>query len=343
MRACGGATVAISRNRAERAAPGFRWRRAVWQLAFCDNCAVATPTTTLAWPSLSPAIGIFIGVVAVSTASILVRFAQQAGANSLAIAALRLTIAALALLPFALTRRSHELRTLSKRDLLTAAIGGIFLGGHFATWIFSLEFTSVVSSVVLVSLSPLFVAAASALFLKEPPGGWVIVGMIVAVLGGVLIGLSDNSGTAPGQNPLLGNALALIGALCMAPYLIIARALRSKFSLLAYVTLVYGAAAIALMIVALLTGTPLTTRDPVAYLWIVLLALMPQLIGHTSFNWSVRRLPAVYGTIPVLGEPIGSTILALLLLGETAQWITLLGAALTLAGIALMSLKRNVA
>lgn len=303
--------------------------------------AVTTPTTALERPSLPPALGIVIGVIAVSTASIFVRFAQQAGASSLAIAALRLTIAALVLLPFATARCSDEFRALSRRDLLTAAVSGVFLGGHFATWILSLEFTSVVSSVVLVSLSPLFIAAASALFLKEPLTARVMAGMVIAIAGGVLIGLSDSGGTAPGQNPMLGNALALIGALCMTPYLIIARALRSKFSLLAYITLVYGAAAIVLMAVVLLTGTPLTADNLSAYLWIALLALMPQLIGHTSFNWSVRRLPAVYGTIPVLGEPVGSTILAMLVLGETVQPLTLLGAVLALAGIALMSLKRN--
>jgi len=302
---------------------------------------VTTPSTALERPSVPPALGIAVGVIAVSTASIFIRFAQQAGANSLAIAALRLAIATLVLLPFALNRCRDEFRALSRRDLLVAAVSGTFLGGHFATWILSLEFTSVVSSVVLVSLSPLFIAAASALFLKEPLTTRIITGMVIAIAGGVLIGLSDSGGTAPGQNPALGNVLALAGALCMTPYLIIARALRSKFSLLAYVTLVYGAAAAVLALVVLLTQTPLAVGDPSAYLWVALLALVPQLIGHTSFNWSVRRLPAVYGTIPVLGEPVGSTILAMLLLREVVGPLTLLGAALALAGIALMSLKKG--
>jgi drug/metabolite transporter (DMT)-like permease len=302
---------------------------------------VTTPSTALERPSVPPALGIVVGVIAVSTASIFIRFAQQAGANSLAIAALRLTIATLVLLPFALNRCRDEFRALSRRDLLIATVSGTFLGGHFATWILSLEFTRVVSSVVLVSLSPLFIAAASALFLKEPLTTRIVIGMLIAIAGGVLIGLSDSGGTVPGQNPTLGNVLALAGALCMTPYLIIARALRSKFSLLAYITLVYGAAAVVLMLVVLLTRTPLTVGDPWAYLWIALLALMPQLVGHTSFNWSVRRLPAVYGTIPVLGEPVGSTILAMLVLGEVVRPLTLLGAALALAGIALMSLKKS--
>lgn len=302
---------------------------------------MTTPSTALERPSVPPALGIVVGVIAVSTASIFIRFAQQAGANSLAIAALRLMIATLVLLPFALNRCRDEFRALSRRDLLIATVSGTFLGGHFATWILSLEFTRVVSSVVLVSLSPLFIAAASALFLKEPLTTRIVIGMLIAIAGGVLIGLSDSGGTVPGQNPTLGNVLALAGALCMTPYLIIARALRSKFSLLAYITLVYGAAAVVLMLVVLLTRTPLTVGDPWAYLWIALLALMPQLVGHTSFNWSVRRLPAVYGTIPVLGEPVGSTILAMLVLGEVVRPLTLLGAALALAGIALMSLKKS--
>lgn len=290
---------------------------------------------------MPPALGLVIGVLAVSSASFLIRFAQQAGASSLAIAALRLTIAALALLPFALARCGREFRTLSGRDLLLAATSGAFLGGHFATWILSLEYTSVVSSVVLVSLAPIFVALASALVLREPFTRPVILGMLSAVVGGALIGLAGNSGTAPGKNPWLGNALALAGALCLTPYLIIARTLRNKFSLLAYVTLVYSAAALVLLLVVFITRTPIAVSDPSAsasaYVWIALLALVPQLIGHTSFNWSVRRLPAVYGTIPVLGEPIGSTILAVLLLGETVGIFTLVGAALALGGIVIMS------
>ncbi len=101
--------------------------------------------------------------------------------------------------------------------------------------------------------------------------------------------------------------------------MIVGRALRNKLSLLAYVTLVYGAAAGVLLLMCLVTGTSLIFQDPTAYVWVALLALLPQLVGHTSFNWSVRRLPAAYATIPVLGEPVGSTILAILLLGETVK------------------------
>jgi drug/metabolite transporter (DMT)-like permease len=288
-------------------------------------------------PVLSPALGILIGVAAVSTASIFVRFAQSAGAPSLAIAALRLTFASLVLLPFALARCRDEYRQLSRHDVGAALISGAFLGGHFATWISSLAYTSVVSSVALVSLSPLFIALAGVLVLKEQLTRRLVAGMLIAIAGGILIGLADNAGASPGANPLLGNSLAVAAALCMAPYMIVGRALRNKLSLLAYVTLVYGAAAVVLLLMCFVTRTSLLFQDPMAYVWVALLALLPQLIGHTSFNWSVRRLPAAYATIPVLGEPIGSTLLAILLLGETVKPLTLIGAAVAVAGIAIMS------
>jgi drug/metabolite transporter (DMT)-like permease len=294
-------------------------------------------TTTLRRPVLSPALGILIGVAAVSTASIFVRLAQNAGAPSLAIAALRLTFASLVLLPFALSRCRNEYRALSKHDVGAAMLSGAFLGGHFATWISSLAFTSVVSSVALVSLSPLFIAIAGVLVLKEKLTRRLMIGMVIAIAGGILIGLAAIAGASPGANPALGNVLAVTAALCMAPYMIVGRALRNKLSLLAYVTLVYGAAAVTLLLLCLFTGTSLVFQDPLAYVWVALLALLPQLVGHTSFNWSVRRLPAAYATIPVLGEPVGSTMLAIVLLGETVKPLTLIGAAVALAGIAIMS------
>lgn len=290
---------------------------------------------------MPPTVAIVLGVVAVSMASIFVRYAQQAGAGSLFIAALRLTIATLVLLPFALARCWHEYRALSGRDVLAAVVSGIFMGAHFATWILSLELTSVVSSVVLVSFGPLFVAVASAIVLKERLTGRMLLGMVIAIGGGIVIGLADAGGASQGRSPLAGNALALAGALCLAPYLIIGRALRAKLSLLAYVTLVYGAAAVVLLLLLMATGTPIVFETPSALVWIVLLALVPQLIGHTSFNWAVRRMPAAFATIPVLGEPVGTSIMAVLLLGESIKPLTIAGAVIALAGIAFMSMAKK--
>lgn len=300
---------------------------------------VSAPTQTNTF-GISPVFGIALGVVAVSTASIFIRFAQQAGLHSLVIAALRLAFASAMLLPFALSRCRSEYRALTARDLGIALVSGAFLGAHFATWILSLAYTSVVSSVVLVTLSPLFVAVGSALVLRERLTVPVLIGMALAVGGGVAIGLADGGQMEAGRNPLLGNALALTGAICVAPYFIIGRALRERLSLLAYVTLVYSAAALALLIVWMFSGVPMPSDGLRGLTWVMLLALVPQLIGHTSFNWSLRRLPAVYATVPVLGEPVGSSVLAVIFLGETISLPMVIGAALVLTGIAMMSIGR---
>ncbi len=250
--------------------------------------------------------------------------AQQSEVPSLAIAALRLTMAALILFPLAWVRCRGELRRLSRRDLAIAFACGAFLGLHFATWISSLQFTSVASSVMLVTVSPLFVALGSALFLREKLTGLVLTGIAIAIAGGLLISLGDSGNSAGGTapNPLLGNSLALCGALSIAVYFLIGRRLRLRLSLLAYVSVVYGAAAAVLLAAALVTQTPLTGFDPRAYAWIAALALIPQLIGHTSFNWALGHLPATYATIPALGEPVGATFLAVLLLNESLTPLT---------------------
>jgi drug/metabolite transporter (DMT)-like permease len=292
-------------------------------------------------PRLQAFVGIGVGILAISTASIFIRFAQADGAPSLSIAALRLAFASLILLPLAWTRCRAELARLTTSDVLIALVSGAFLGAHFATWISSLQYTTVTSSVVLVTMSPLFVALGSAVLLKERLTRLTMAGMVLAIGGGVLIGTGDAgvvSAAAP--NPLLGNLLALAGAICIAPYFLIGRRLRRKLSLLAYISLVYGTAAIVLLFVAALTQSPLTGFDPQVYVWILLLALLPQLVGHTSFNWSLGHFPATFATIPALGEPIGSTILAIVILGEFVTPLKLVGGALTLAGIGIMMLAR---
>ena len=294
-------------------------------------------------PRVPPILGIAIGVAAISTASIFIRLAQMERAPSLTIAALRLVFASLALLPFAWARCRAELAALSARDLLVGLLSGAFLGAHFATWVSSLQYTSVTSSVVLVTLSPLLVAVASALFLKEKLTRLALVGVIVAVSGGVLLSAGDAGGaTLQAPNPPLGNALAFLGALCIVPHFLIGRRLRVRLSLLAYISLVYSAAALVLLLAVWVTATPLGGFDPQAYLWMALLALLPQLVGHTSFNWSLGFLPATFATIPALGEPIGSTILAIILFGDVLTPLRLFSAVLTLGGIALMMVSRTI-
>ena len=286
---------------------------------------------------------LFIAILAVSTASIFIRFAQT-DAPSLVIAALRLTFASAALAPVALTRHRAELRALTRRELLLGALSGLFLAVHFATWISSLEYTTVASSVVFVSTGPLWVALLSPFFLREPLTRPILIGMSLALIGGIVVALSDacswNNGiVCPSMNQilhgrmLLGNFLALVGAWMVAGYLMIGRKLRAKMSLMPYIFLVYGMAAMCLLIIVFIARESLFGYHWLTYIWILLLALVPQLIGHSTYNWALAYLSAAFVAVMTLGEPIGSSILAYFVLREDPTIAVIAGGVLILTGI----------
>lgn len=274
-----------------------------------------------------------LGVVVVSTAAILIRFAQ-AEIHSLVVAAWRLTLATFILTPFAATMVRSELRELTVREWRSALLSGLLLAIHFATWITSLAYTSVAASVVLVWTNPIFVGLASHLFLGEKLSRRMTIALAVAIVGGVIIGLGD---LGQGTHRLFGDALALMGAIAGAGYFLIGRQLRARLSLLAYIYPVYGTAAVILMAVMFVTGLPRVPQQPQTWMWLVLMAVGPQILGHSSLNWALRYLSATFVTIATLGEPIGSTLLAWWLLGERPTPWAVVGGLLILSGIAIAS------
>jgi drug/metabolite transporter (DMT)-like permease len=128
-----------------------------------------------------------------------------------------------------------------------------------------------------------------------------------------------------------------VGGISGAGYFLIGRRLRARLSLLAYIFPVYGTAAVVLMAAMLASGLPRVPQQPQTWLWILLMALGPQILGHSSLNWALRYLSATYVTIATLAEPIGSALLAWWLLGERPALWAMVGGALTLAGIAVAS------
>lgn len=299
-------------------------------------------------PTLLLPIALIIAILSVSTSSIFIRFAQMDGAPSLMIAALRLTFASLLLAPIAISRHRDELKRLSRTELLLGVLSGIFLAFHFATWITSLEYTSVANSVVFVSTGPLWVALLSPFLLKEHVAPIAIVGLALALVGGIVVGLSDactwDGGlSCPSFGDILqgraawGNFLALVGAWAVTGYLIIGRKLRSGMSLIPYIFLVYGMSAVILLIFLFISKISPLGYAPRTYGWIFLLAAIPQLIGHSTFNWSLKFLPAALVAVTTLGEPVGSAILAFLILKEIPTTMTLIGGVLILGGIYLAS------
>jgi drug/metabolite transporter (DMT)-like permease len=274
------------------------------------------------------------GVLAVSTAAIFIRLAQDESAPSLVLAAARLTVAALVLTPVVFRRHKRELQTISRQDLKWAMIAGIVLGLHFATWISSLEYTAVVNSVVLVTTAPLWVAMMAPLFLGEKMTRWTAIGLGLALGGGILVALSGDTGEpSTRHDPLLGNGLALFGAVMAAIYFMVGRRLRARLSVTLYAWMVYSSAAILLISVVIISGQRVTGFPAEVYLWMILMGLIPQLIGHSAFNYALGYLPAAYVSLMVLGEPLGSGILAILLLGEWPVLLQVIGSAFILGGI----------
>ena len=294
-----------------------------------------------------------MGVLAASSSSILIRYAQQDGIDSLAIAAWRMTLASLVLLPMALATRRREFRRLAPRSVALALLAGLFLAVHFTAWITSLEHTSVASSAALVTTNPIWVGLATVVLFRERLARLTVAGIAISLLGCLLIlwvdyqaggqleaaaGAAGGAAGAGGRQPMLGNALALFGAVCVSAYLLTGRRVAARFSLLAYVTVVYGAAAAMLMLVALAAGVELWRYPASGWAALAGLALLPQLIGHTAFNWSLRRLSPTFVALSILGEPVGSAILASVLFAETPSALQSGAFATLLAGIAVAAL-----
>ncbi len=301
----------------------------------------------------SPLMVLFVGILAVSSASLLIRFAQRE-APSLVIAAFRMTIAALLVTPFCLGRFLKEIKKANWQTRLLLALSGLFLAFHFASWITSLEYTSVASSVVLVTTAPLWVALLSPLFLKEKITRWILTGLAVSLLGSVVVGISSSCALQAGRlscadlqnsfhaRSLIGNGLALLGAFLSAGYLMVGRKVREHISLSSYIFAVYGVSALVLILLVAITGQRVSGYSGETYLWLIALALIPQIVGHSSFNWALKYLSAAYVSIALLGEPIGTVILTMIFLRESPSILELVGGVLILVGIIVATRSQKI-
>lgn len=279
---------------------------------------------------MRPYLALFVGVLAVSFAAVFIRLAE---APPLAIAAYRMAIAAALLLPFTSIKTARSLLKLSRRDLSLVLLSGLFLALHFWLWITSLNYTSIASSVVLVTAHPAFVAIVSYFLWRERLHRAAFGGIAIAFTGVILI---SYGGLTFASQAYLGNLLALTAGLVMGAYLITGRQLRARIDIVSYLTAIYTIAAIALLIVVIVSGTSLFGYSAETYTMLVLLALVPQLIGHSSLNLAVRLIPVTLVSVAILGEPVGATILGALIIGEAPTVNELLGGVLILGGIYLV-------
>ena len=284
----------------------------------------AMPTPGLVWVYLV----LIVAILAVTLAAIFVRLADAPG---VVVAAYRMALASLVLIP--ISARGLRSTPLTAQTLLFSALAGLFLGAHFATWITSLSYTTVAASTTLVSTTPLWITLFSWLFLRTVPSLSVLLGVLVAVAGGAMIGFGDLRG---GNAPLLGDALALSGAIFLTGYFLLGRsAQRHGLRLDAYAGLAYGVAAAVLLPLPAIAGLPYIDYRLDTFLWIALLALIPQLVGHTGINFAMKRLDPTFVAAVALLDPVGSTMLAFLFFREVPSSLTLVGALVLLLGIAI--------
>jgi drug/metabolite transporter (DMT)-like permease len=285
-------------------------------------------------------LALFVGVAVVSTAALLIRWALQAGAMPMEIAAARLCLAALVMWPIAVwrsgLRASRDLLDRVDRSLLRwTMLAGSSLAAHFALWISSLDYTSVASSVALVTTNPIWVALAAWLWLGEKPGPRIWMAIALSIIASLLISWKDVQ-TDPAHTGLWGNVLALLGAMAMSGYMLAAKAVQGQWPdwpLLHYVAAVYSFAALVLSILVGFVTGPWWQLSLAAWPALLLLALGPQVIGHTLINHALRKLSPTLVAIAILGEPIGAALLAWFMLGESLVATQLAGFALVLVAV----------
>lgn len=281
---------------------------------------------------ISFSILLLIGILAISTASIFIKLAE---APALIIAAYRMVLSSLILFPFACHRGIWK--RWERNEIGWLVFSGVLLSLHFAFWIASLKYTSVASSVVLVTTHPIFVGIGAWLFLGERLGLKLMMGIVLSVVGSGLVGYGD---MAVSKEALIGDGLALLGALTASGYLMVGRKMRKGQDLLSYIFPVYSTAGLVLVILSLVFRKPFFGYSPPTYLLFLLLALVPQLIGHTTFNWALKYFPASMVAIAILGEPVGSTILAYFILGEGLTTWKIVGGLSIFVGI-LVAFKKE--
>lgn len=275
-----------------------------------------------------------LAMIGISFAAPLIRYSS---AHPLVIALWRLVFSLGIIAVFLIPNRGwRQWRRLDARGVALALGAGVMLALHFWSWNTSLAYTTVAASVVLVNTQPIIIAALSALWLGEKPTGQQWGGIALAMFGAFVIVFPDLRGTGlGGERALLGDVLALVGAVTAALYYLTGRRLRRTLDLWPYVALVYGACLVTLVVIALAIDAPILPQPGREWLIFAALAIGPMMLGHTGMNWALRYLPAYSVNLTTLAEPLGATLLAAALPGirEVPPAATLAGGALILIGI----------
>jgi drug/metabolite transporter (DMT)-like permease len=322
--------------------------------------------TTYTTDDDSPAIrtdaylAIVVALIAASFAAVTIRLAQLNGIPSPLIPAFRLSVAALVITPLVWSRYRADIRALHRREVVWSAIGGFWIATHFTLLAFSLENTTVLVSQVIVNTGPLWVALLETVFLRERLPRIIYGALMITLLGGGVIAFAsanpaglgashllalsgDFAGFAPSsaQDPLLGAVLALAGSIAGSIYLTIGRKVRAGISIVPYVWLVFGLGGIFGLGIVAMTGTWMTGHPTEGYLWLLVLTLVPQLIGHSGFNYALGYFPATVVSITTQAVTISAAIIAFILFAEVPTMLELLGSVVIAVGVLIAILAQR--
>ncbi|MER1989555.1 DMT family transporter [Solibacillus isronensis] len=280
-------------------------------------------------PPIHPYIPIIIGVISVSLSAIFVKLST---ADAGVIAFYRMLFSILIMLPWFLMKYSNEIKVLSKRDWIFSSIAGVFLSFHFILWFESLNYTSVASSTVLVTMQPLFAFIGTYLFFKEKITLQTFIAGGIAILGSVLISWGDFqiSGTA-----LYGDILALIACALITGYLLFGQDVRKRLSLVTYTMVVYSVSTITLFFYIIIKGESFGPYPAIDWMWFILLAIIPNLLGHNLFNWALKWTSTNVISIAILFEPVGAALLAIFIFNEYLTVSQIVGGLVVILGIML--------
>lgn len=279
-------------------------------------------------PPFNPYIAVVIGVISVSTAAVLVKLAD--GAPASIIANYRLLFAVIIMAPYIFVKHRKEFRLIHKKDWILSTLAGVFLAFHFILWFESLNYTSVASSVVLVTMQPIFAFLGTYLLFQERFSPGALISMVIALLGSVIISWGDFriSGMA-----LFGDFLALMGAVMVTAYFLMGQQLRKRLSLLTYTFVVYSISSLTLIIYNLILQNEFFGYPTNHWFIFLGLAVIPTFFGHSLFNWALKWLSTSTISMGIVFEPIGASILAFFILGEVVTWSQFLGGTIVIFGL----------
>lgn len=286
--------------------------------------------------AFNPKAAVVIGIFSLSTSAIFVRLASEASASI--IANYRLLFAALLLLPFILFHYKHEFKRISPKNWLFSILAGIFLALFFILWFESLDYTSIASSVVLISLQPVFAFIGTYFIFGERFSSGAIISIFIVLLGGLIIGFGDFQLSG---DMVYGDMLALLGAIAVTIYSLSGQHVRKNVSLITYTFIIYSISAVILTLFNIVRQENFFSY-PADHWWIfIALAIIPTFLGHSLFNWSLKWLSTSTISMAVVFEPIGASILAFLILNETPTWAQFLGGTIIVIGLFLFILSTS--